>query len=103
MIVERKFVLDVKTGAETNIDIDCSPDTDSEELSIVINELKKMDFKKFKFKIVNLKYTEEIAEYIAKFVQTFAIVDSVKMASDKELFVAFIVKFNKKEKDKESK
>lgn len=101
MMVERKFVLDVKTGAETNIDIDCSPDTDSEELTIVVNELKKMDFKKFKFKIVNLKYTEEIAEYVIKFVQAFAIVDSVKMASDKEFFVAFIVKFNKKEKESE--
>lgn len=97
MINERRFILDIKIAAETNIDIDCSPDTTTEELQSVLNELRKLDFTKFKFKIVNNYYAEELAKYITDEVKKFGIIEKADFIKDKELMIAFTVKFDSKQ------
>lgn len=97
MKATRKFTIDVKCAAETNIDLDCSPDTKEDELATVISWLKKLDFNDTKFKVVNLKFTEELASKITSFLKEYATIDKVAFLSDTEFIIAFLVAFDHKD------
>lgn len=99
---ERRFVLDVKISANTDIDIDCSPDTTNDELELVLKRLRKLDFTKFTFKIVNNHYAEEIASYILQEVSAFATIIKADFIEDKRFMIAFTVKFGTKQQKNKS-
>lgn len=96
MIKERRFILDVKIGADTQIDFDCSPDTEQDEFNLIVSKLKELDFKKFKFKIVNEHYAIDIATYIKDFISKFGTIEKIEFIQALELMIAFTVKFNHK-------
>lgn len=97
MIVERQFFLDVKIGAETTIDFDFAPGTLEDEAKQVLDKLRGLDFKQFKFKVCNVNLTAEVYDYIAGYIKKFAILDKVNVVSDKEFYIAFLVKFDRKD------
>lgn len=99
---ERRFTLDIKISANTDIDIDCSPDTTNEELELVLRRLRKLDFTKFKFKIVSNRYAEEIANYVLQEVSAFATVIKADFVEDKHFMIAFTVKFGTKQQESKS-
>lgn len=86
----KKYVLDVKLGRDTDINIDHAPDVTDEEFEKVLVELRKLDFSQFKFRPVNQFYVADFVKYLTKELNNIGTVIRCEQIEQFRLVFAFM-------------